>query len=205
MDKEVPASRANTGDAGHSPGKATAWAIVVAAILLVTTVMPAEYGIDWTGIGRLLGLTAMGEGKVAAAKASTVAPSSVNDAPAAASNRPGEPFATLAARALRSDTLEVTLAPKSDVEYKALLDEGESMVFEWDSGGAQVEFDFHGEPKPGPRGAFLSFNKGTASRAAGSLRAPFKGTHGWYWKNSTTKAVVIKLKVSGFYADIKRQ
>jgi hypothetical protein len=206
MKEDVPvASRRAPIGADGNLVKATAWAFAIALILLVTIVMPAEYGIDWTGAGRWFGLTAMGEGKVAATRSGNAATSSTIAASTAASTRPGEPFATVAARAFRSDNLEVALAPKSDVEYKALLDEGESMVFDWDAGGSQVEFDFHGEPKPGPRGAFLSFQKGTATKSAGSLRAPFTGTHGWYWKNSTTKPVVIKLKVSGFYTEIMRQ
>ena len=36
-------------------------AAVVAVALLITTVLPAEYGIDPTGIGRMIGLTEMGE------------------------------------------------------------------------------------------------------------------------------------------------
>ena len=36
--------------------KATAIAIAVAGVILVTTVLPAEYGIDPTGIGGRLGL-----------------------------------------------------------------------------------------------------------------------------------------------------
>jgi hypothetical protein len=41
--------------------KSTAIAGCVAAVLLVTAVLPAEHGIDPTGIGQLLGLKRMGE------------------------------------------------------------------------------------------------------------------------------------------------
>jgi len=41
--------------------RSTLLALVTALVLLVTVVMPAEYGIDPTGVGRLLGLTEMGE------------------------------------------------------------------------------------------------------------------------------------------------
>ena len=43
--------------------KSTVLALVIAAALLVTIILPAEYAIDPTGIGRLLGLTQMGESK----------------------------------------------------------------------------------------------------------------------------------------------
>src|SRR3546814_1005665 len=40
--------------------KATALAVAVATVILVTAVLPAEYGIDPTGIGTQLGLNVLG-------------------------------------------------------------------------------------------------------------------------------------------------
>lgn len=48
--------------------KSTVVAIVVAAVLLVMVVMPAEYGVDPTGVGRVLGLTSMGDIKMSLEK-----------------------------------------------------------------------------------------------------------------------------------------
>ncbi|KJR97716.1 MAG: hypothetical protein VR65_21955 [Desulfobulbaceae bacterium BRH_c16a] len=48
--------------------KSTIVAAVVAAILLVVTILPAEYGIDPTGVGKVLGLTKMGEIKTSLAQ-----------------------------------------------------------------------------------------------------------------------------------------
>lgn len=185
-----------------SPGKALLWALGVAAALLVVVVMPAEYGIDWTGTGRVLGLTTMGEQKVAAAKAAA-APVSAVAANGSTATAPIQ-YATSAGRALRNDSVDVTLPPKGEVEYKAVLAEGDALVYEWDAGGASLTFDFHGEPAAGPQGAFLSFEKGSAAKGAGTLKAPFAGTHGWYWRNATASTVVIRLKVSGFHTDMKR-
>ena len=187
----------------HSPLKATVIAAVAAAAILVAIVLPAEYGIDWTGIGGITGLTAMGRDKVAAAKAlerEAAAPAVAATAPKAGA----EAVTTSSTRALRSDTLEVPIAPGVGLEYKAVLAEGESMVFEWDAAGAELRFDFHGEPTAGPEGMFLSFKKGAATKDAGSLRAPFAGTHGWYWKNAGSVPVVVKLRVSGFYSELKK-
>lgn len=41
--------------------KSTIIAIMVSFVLLVTVVMPSEYGVDPTGAGRVLGLVEMGE------------------------------------------------------------------------------------------------------------------------------------------------
>lgn len=196
-----------------TPARATLWAVMLAAVLLVIIVLPAEYGIDLTGVGRILGLTPMGERKMVAASAVVVARDAARVTPPAAA--PALPttadkgaltnqYSSMSQLPLRHDEIEVKLAPQGQVEYKTVLTEGEFLVFTWDAGGANLKFDFHGEPTSGPSGAFLSFHEGTASRSGGSLKAPFTGTHGWYWKNPTDTPVVIKLRVSGFYSDIKR-
>ena len=63
--------------------RSTGIAALIAAALLITTVLPAEYGIDPTGIGRALGLTPMGEIKVslAAETAAAESPSTANSPP----------------------------------------------------------------------------------------------------------------------------
>ena len=44
--------------------RSTVLAIVAAAVLLATVVLPSEYAVEPTGIGRVLGLTQMGEIKM---------------------------------------------------------------------------------------------------------------------------------------------
>ena len=71
---EVPSSNAGIAFAHTQPAssgkliRSTVIAAVIAALLLLTVVMPAEYGVDPTGIGRVLGLTEMGEIKAQLAK-----------------------------------------------------------------------------------------------------------------------------------------
>ena len=196
-----------------TPAKVTLWAVTLAAVLLVIIVLPAEYGIDLTGVGRVLGLTSMGERKMAAVNSVVVASDATRvpapaatPAPAAVASQSAlaNQYSSRSQLPLRHDEIEVKLAPQGQVEYKTDLMEGEFLVFTWDAAGANLKFDFHGEPTGGPSGAFLSFHEGTASQSGGSLKAPFTGTHGWYWKNPTDSPVVIKLRVSGFYSDIKR-
>ncbi len=76
--------------------KSTAAAALVAAGLLLTTVLPAEYGIDPTGVGRALGLTQMGEIKMslaAEARAEAAAPDAGVAAPASAALADPQPVA----------------------------------------------------------------------------------------------------------------
>lgn len=48
--------------------RSTAIAFAVAMGLLVTVVMPSEYAVDPTGLGRAMGLTQMGEIKISLAQ-----------------------------------------------------------------------------------------------------------------------------------------
>jgi hypothetical protein len=64
--------------------RSTLIALAVAALLLVTVVLPAEYGIDPTGVGRVLGLTRMGEIKTRLAR--EAAADAAADAAAAAAD-----------------------------------------------------------------------------------------------------------------------
>lgn len=48
--------------------RSTLLAVITASVLLFTTILPAEYGIDPTGVGTILGLTQMGEIKITLAK-----------------------------------------------------------------------------------------------------------------------------------------
>jgi hypothetical protein len=63
----------NTPPASDGPSRrallrSTAIAAAAALLILVTVVLPAEYGIDPTRVGRLLGLAKMGETKAALAR-----------------------------------------------------------------------------------------------------------------------------------------
>lgn len=62
-DQAPPAARS-----GAQLVRSTLLALTVAVVVLVTCVLPAEYGVDPTGVGRLLGLTQMGETKRALAE-----------------------------------------------------------------------------------------------------------------------------------------
>lgn len=61
--------------------RSTALAAFIAGGLLVTTVLPAEYGIDPTGIGRALGLAQMGEVKLSLAREAQAAEAAPVEAP----------------------------------------------------------------------------------------------------------------------------
>lgn len=206
--------------------RSTLIAAVAAAALLVTTVLPAEYGVDPTGIGRVLGLTQMGELKrqlsieaeADRAGAQTPAPSVAPVAPgtgqrssligpAVASLFIGQAAAAapgaLLAQAGRSDEMTVTLRPDQAVEVKMTMKQGAKVTYAWKAEGGVVNHDTHGE-RPGSRTA-RSYKKASAVAGdEGVLEAAFDGSHGWYWRNRGNTNVTIALRINGEYVDVKR-
>ena len=97
------------------------------------------------------------------------------------------------------DTIAITIPARNDKEYKVFLEKKSPLVYEWKTEGAELFFDFHGEPKGDTTGYFKSFKKGTNDQGRGSLMTVFAGTHGWYWRNNTPLPVIITLKLNGDY------
>jgi hypothetical protein len=56
----TPPSPVPVGPSPRALWRASLLALVVAVVLAVTAVLPAEFGMDPTGIGRRIGLTQMG-------------------------------------------------------------------------------------------------------------------------------------------------
>lgn len=101
--------------------------------------------------------------------------------------------------ALWQDSISITVPARGEIEYKLQLKKGATFNYLWESNGAKLFFDFHGEPKGDTTGYFKSFKKSTESKSAGALTATFDGTHGWYWKNNNQFPVGIILNVKGDY------
>jgi hypothetical protein len=176
---------------------ATAGALAAAAAILVLFVLPAEYGIDPTGVGGMTGIVGMGAGSSEATASAEVsaAPMSGASVPDKASIvREGD---------LRSDELTLTLEPHSGREVKAHMRAGQSYVFEWSAKGGPVKAEMHGEKTNAPEGEFTSYWKEMAlTGGKGSFTAPFDGTHGWYFRNKGETPVTITVRTTGFYKDL---
>lgn len=97
------------------------------------------------------------------------------------------------------DSIIISIPARSGKEYKLYLTNAAALDYAWKTDGTALFFDFHGEPQGDTTGYFKSFKISTASEYDGSLTAPFEGTHGWYWKNTTNQPVTITLKVKGDY------
>jgi hypothetical protein len=172
---------------------ATAAAIFVAGVVLVTAILPAEYGVDPVGTGRLFGLTSIAGATPAeaSATAATAAPQDLEP------TRPGAN--TPQTIPIRQDAVSFTIPPGQGMEYKYRMEKGASFVYSWTATG-RVGFDFHGEPQGAPKGYAESYQMGEGERASGSFFAPTSGIHGWFWENLTGSPVTVSLESNGFYA-----
>lgn len=176
--------------------KATGGAAIAAAAILTLFVLPAEYGIDPTGVGTALGLTGMvasaPEGAAPAPEAA--APGNVALPTRASISKPA---------AWRQDDMTITLAPHSGQEVKAHMKQGDSFVFTWKSTGGPVKAEMHGEHPNAADGEFTSYWKELEMTGGqGDFTAPFDGTHGWYFRNKGETPVTVTVKTVGFYKDL---
>jgi len=162
-------------------------ATIVAVVLSVTVVLPAEYNKDITGIGSLLGLTGMS----GSAEPDTQISS---DADFILATTKGE---------FVNKTLTVEIPEYEGIEVKALMDEGNGMSFSWHTEGGALYMDMHGE-KLDATDEFESYKKvKSISQDSGIFKAPFTGTHGWYWQNMSEDPITVTVTVAGFYQTVK--
>jgi len=107
----------NISDKNELPSKrqllrSTFIALIVAILLLITAILPAEYGIDPMGVGRTLGLTQMGKIKIQLA-----------DEAAQEKPKVAEESAAEVAIGLNVVKTESIAEPSSDIEPTALNNE----------------------------------------------------------------------------------
>jgi hypothetical protein len=190
--------------------RSTALAILTAGTLLITTVLPSEYGIDPTGIGRVLGLTAMGEVKVLLAQeaqqeeTAAVTKQAVVSTPNLTTvNNNGLPAAK-AATALQTHQMTIKLEPDQAAEVKLAMSKGAKVTYQWTADGP-LNVDAHGDPVNPPAGFYHGYGKGRQITSRdGEIQAAFDGKHGWFWRNRTDRVVILKLRTSGEYQSIRQ-
>ncbi|HIF07551.1 MAG TPA: hypothetical protein EYQ64_11545 [Gemmatimonadetes bacterium] len=160
---------------------ATLVALLVAAVVLVATVLPAEYDLDPLGIGEALGLRVLS-----------------NPSSGAIPVRSDGLLASRSSYRIERKTFE--LAPDSGwVEYKYRLEAGRAMVYSW-TATSWVRSEMHSEADDAPEGTaeFFEVAEETLHRH-GNYVAPFPGIHGWYWLNETDETVTVTLHAAGFF------
>lgn len=192
--------------------RSTGIALVVAVVLIVTVVLPAEYGVDPTGVGRLLGLKRMGEIKMALAKETAAAdtgapvatPTETEATKTPASSGVAVAPAADSAPAANARVTSITLRPTQGREIKLSMKKGARVNYNWSTSRGVVNYDTHGDPVPVPRGFYHGYGKGQGRASdAGVLVAAFDGLHGWFWRNRGRDTLTVTLRVDGDYQELK--
>ena len=180
-------------------------AAIGAVVILVTVYLPAEHAIDPTGVGRVLGLTEMGEIKrelAAEAEADRLLDeqrareqsSSLLDAVF------GLFVSTAHAQEAWKDEVTFTLAPGASAEIKLVMEAGMTAEYAWAATGGRINFDLHAHGG----GKSIDYARGRGETSGeGSIEAPFAGEHGWFWRNRDNASVSITLQLRGAYTEVK--
>lgn len=161
-------------------------AAVGLAVAVVIFVLPAETGIDPTGLGEAGGLT-----DIANPGASEFLERGLKRK-GAFTPTSGVPQTEAGA----SDHWEHELGPFEEVELKYDLAAGAPIAFTWSATGP-VNYDMHAHPFDGGEALTESYAIEKADRLAGRYVAAFSGIHGWHWQNRSTGTVKITLDASG--------
>ncbi|MBE7635014.1 hypothetical protein F7642_11840 [Tenacibaculum finnmarkense genomovar ulcerans] len=186
-------------------------AFIVGLLVLLVAILPAEYGVDPLGTGKLMGFAKLYQEnkkelvsdassklnfKKITLKSIGSDPSIVK--PLEANNPPSEQRLTE-----REDSIRVIVPAKKGVEYKVNTFKYSSFNYEWSSEKKDILYtDFHGEVKqnnPPEEVFYESYTVAYSNNMAGTFTAPFKGKHGWYFKNLTDKDITVVLKLKGHY------
>ena len=193
--------------------RSTIIAILSAVFILVTIVLPSEYGIDLTGVGRAIGLAEMGEIKTQLAKEAEEDQLREQQQKSQTSGSLSDSMGRFVAGLFIStafsqstssdwkDEIKVTLTPGKGAEIKLIMKKGAKANFSWTSGDGRANFALHGSGN----GQNISYKKGRGVKGAqGVLEAAFDGQHGWFWRNRDKQPITIILRVKGAYTGIKK-
>lgn len=196
--------------------KSTVIAAASAAAILVLVVLPAEYGIDPTGVGQAVGLAEMGEIKTQLADEAEAdlmmqtQPVATGQQQSSAGGLFGLVFGAAYAQEpayaqeiVPEDWTEQysrSLTPGEGAEVKLVMTEGAEAEYLWVSEGGVVNYDLHADGS----GQNIRYEKGRAVPGDdGTLTAAFTGNHGWFWRNRDKQDVTVTLYVRGDYEELK--
>ena len=186
--------------------RSTVIAAASAVLILFAVVLPAEYGLDPTGAGRVLGLTEMGEIKQELsdeAEQDRLLDKATGDQSSLLDGVLSLFIGTAHAQVTEtwSDVVAFTLDPGETYEVKLAMKEGDLADYRMLVEGGRVNFDMHAHGG----GKSTTYKKGRGSTGSeGQLVAAFDGDHGWFWRNRDKESLTVTLQVRGTYDELKQ-
>lgn len=189
-------------------------AVVGAAVLLVTVVLPAEFGIDPTGFGRLTGISTLSETAPTPARdfgQTMIFNIAEYDPTAEKIEQSIQGLIQLEDEPFRTETIDLKIEDFGEIEHKFIMPTDTTLIYSWEvleAKGDGVYYEFHGHPSSDdapnyPEGFEQAYSKGEGTTQSGSFTTPFPGYHGWYLMNLEEGPITVRLKVSGYWREHK--
>lgn len=193
--------------------KATIISMIIGFVLLITAVLPAEYGIDPTGAGKLFGFSRLyipedgkagpgGSGKMTLAGLPLIKMEKAGSGPDLPRPSEADNPAPEIQLTHREDSVEVIVLAGKGIEYKIYMLKHSKMKYEWTTNNAILYFDFHGEVKQENTTKavyFESYTIANSNNMVGTFLSPYEGKHGWFFRNNGSKDVIVTLRLKGQY------
>jgi len=178
--------------------KSTIIAFVVASFLLLLVILPAEYGVDPTGVGHALGLKKMGEIKKSLEEESLTEPEILKDNLTKNEKVKSEIFEE------KQDIMEVQISSEQGIEIKLEMKKGAIAQYKWSTENGALNFNLHGDGYKGMHKS-ATYKKGKmVASDKGELVAEFDGYHGWFWRNRNDVSVTVRLEATGDFIQMKQ-
>ncbi|WP_411272721.1 hypothetical protein [Daejeonella sp.] len=188
-------------------------ALIVGITILITAVLPAEYGMDPTGAGKLFGFSRLYVPEEAEDDQLSSEPGVQRSFPLIKLEKAGsgpEVKRPLEAdnpaperqSTDREDSVQVIVPAGKGIEYKINMLKYGKMKYEWTTDKGTVYFDFHGEVKQAKEAKAVYFESYTiafSNNMVGSFLAPYEGKHGWFFRNDSSKDITVTLRLKGQY------
>lgn len=190
----------------------TTIALVVGMLLLVSAVLPAEYGIDPLGTGKALGFsrlyhanetartTKIGAGTTEASP--LLAIKDLGSDPEVPRPKEAQNPPPVQQYGERRDSVLVMVAAGKGIEYKVKVLKYGTLKYDWTTDQGILYSDFHGDVKeltPPKEEFYVSYTVAYSNNVAGTFLAPYEGRHGWYFKNKSDRDITVTLRLSGQY------
>jgi hypothetical protein len=102
----------------------------------------------------------------------------------------------------KSESVTIDLPSDGAVEYKAIMRQGDTLIFAWSTSSGEVYYDFHAHDKAFGDEFFTRYDEGEGNTRTGAVLAPYDGQHGWFWLNISDGPTTITLNVAGFYDEL---
>jgi len=195
--------------------KSVLLALFVGILVFVVAVLPAEFGKDPLGTGKLFGFDKLYideapeetiEIKTNNAVTKTFKKLKLEKLGSPPSvPKPKEAFNPPSSHQYkkRHDTINVIVPAGKGIEYKFKTLKEALVKYDWATDdGTIVYIDFHGEvyQENPPKNVFYeSYTLAYSNNMAGTFTASFRGKHGWYFRNESKKPVNVTLRLKGQY------